>query len=90
LKPNVGSFYPHLQPVTPHTGVWIETNELEWKKICRKVVTPHTGVWIETNCYSWSWPWALVTPHTGVWIETVQLEDMIEEWNSHPPYGGVD
>ena len=34
--------------VTPHTGVWIETDEVRpLMKI--GIVTPHTGVWIETS-----------------------------------------
>ena len=35
-------------PVTPHTGVWIETaSVLAIDKLIG--VTPHTGVWIETH-----------------------------------------
>ena len=37
-------------PVTPHTGVWIETFYDQQKKEWGKV-TPHTGVWIETHCH---------------------------------------
>ena len=34
-------------PVTPHTGVWIET-ALMLILLLILIVTPHTGVWIET------------------------------------------
>ena len=34
--------------VTPYTGVWIETLNLE-QYIMTVVVTPYTGVWIETS-----------------------------------------
>ena len=33
--------------VTPHTGVWIETNIVVYA-LLQLLVTPHTGVWIET------------------------------------------
>ena len=35
-------------PVTPHTGVWIETFQ-RTKQTTLTTVTPHTGVWIETR-----------------------------------------
>ena len=34
--------------VTPHVGVWIETQENR-TTVIRSVVTPHVGVWIETR-----------------------------------------
>ena len=64
--------YPLLAlPVTPHVGVWIETN------IAKQVgdyyyVTPHVGVWIETNKSYLKDDGGNVTPHVGVWIETIQ------------------
>ena len=37
-----------VRRVTPHTGVWIET-EKKHNKFEENWVTPHTGVWIETR-----------------------------------------
>ena len=37
-----------LKPVTPHTGVWIETYFV-YHIVLKLKVTPHTGVWIETG-----------------------------------------
>jgi len=33
--------------VTPHAGVWIETQGRK-QQAKRQIVTPHAGVWIET------------------------------------------
>ena len=55
--------------VTPHTGVWIETNSICQTKLLTGF-TPHTGVWIETLPLPWLPCRLTVTPHTGVWIET--------------------
>ena len=55
--------------VTPHTGVWIETEYLG-SSVHDVTVTPHTGVWIETIKRIPSKTILDVTPHTGVWIET--------------------
>ena len=38
-----------LTMVTPHAGVWIETNCGYAELVVRKIVTPHAGVWIETD-----------------------------------------
>ena len=35
--------------VTPHVGVWIETQKCSYNG-GRSCVTPHVGVWIETPC----------------------------------------
>ena len=34
--------------VTPHVGVWIET-DIEEVSVDGQAVTPHVGVWIETE-----------------------------------------
>ena len=34
--------------VTPHVGVWIETENYE-QMLQQEYVTPHVGVWIETS-----------------------------------------
>ena len=34
--------------VTPHVGVWIETELKQWSDFLDEV-TPHVGVWIETS-----------------------------------------
>ena len=34
--------------VTPHVGVWIET-DIEEVSVDGQAVTPHVGVWIETQ-----------------------------------------
>ena len=55
--------------VTPHVGVWIETESIERRHVLIKV-TPHVGVWIETSKYVPDPINTSVTPHVGVWIET--------------------
>ncbi len=42
IRPIVGGI------VTPHVGVWIETEVERDYSVCR-YVTPHVGVWIETE-----------------------------------------
>ena len=37
-----------ISEVTPHAGVWIETNAVGLLHLT-KYVTPHAGVWIETT-----------------------------------------
>ena len=68
LKLHVISSVQHHE-VTPHVGVWIETDVT----ICsytRLFVTPHVGVWIETLLCVVLHLLSRVTPHVGVWIET--------------------
>ncbi len=48
LKPLRVAKVPLHFLVTPHAGVWIETNLLYFKSLTA-VVTPHAGVWIETS-----------------------------------------
>ena len=61
-----------LRAVTPHVGVWIETQI--WQNIgATDWVTPHVGVWIETYDYVLGAFVTTVTPHVGVWIETMIL-----------------
>ena len=48
MKPTLHALLLHLEYVTPHTGVWIETN-LAAILLLICPVTPHTGVWIETK-----------------------------------------
>ena len=55
--------------VTPHVGVWIETNQTI-ECFCDEEVTPHVGVWIETKQLDNYIKQESVTPHVGVWIET--------------------
>ena len=63
-----------LQPlgVTPHVGVWIETDPATATR-CSPWVTPHVGVWIETSVGSQAGARRFVTPHVGVWIETAHV-----------------
>ena len=62
-----------ISKVTPHAGVWIETQSLIINS-SKKDVTPHAGVWIETRCVTTRGQAGRVTPHAGVWIETGILE----------------
>ena len=55
--------------VTPHVGVWIETENYTLTTIMQNV-TPHVGVWIETSEEEAQKVIDAVTPHVGVWIET--------------------
>ena len=55
--------------VTPHVGVWIETDRVV-RLITEVSVTPHVGVWIETLISMPMHVHYSVTPHVGVWIET--------------------
>ena len=55
--------------VTPHVGVWIETED-RFSHFAKRRVTPHVGVWIETDATSTMSMVFMVTPHVGVWIET--------------------
>ena len=55
--------------VTPHVGVWIETN-VNYLISHIDNVTPHVGVWIETFFKRIVLCRCCVTPHVGVWIET--------------------
>ena len=46
IETNSQSYKKMEQSVTPHVGVWIETERfVPFLNIC---VTPHVGVWIET------------------------------------------
>ena len=47
LKLNLFGLKGTGKTVTPHTGVWIETEILQFQG-AEPDVTPHTGVWIET------------------------------------------
>ena len=38
---------PAVYVVTPHVGVWIETQNMKINQMNNEV-TPHVGVWIET------------------------------------------
>ena len=55
--------------VTPHVGVWIETQKMSNVRE-GLAVTPHVGVWIETVVTTLAGCSSSVTPHVGVWIET--------------------
>ena len=69
LKQKCQYYHQNRQYVTPHVGVWIET-DMRTKEVPRDSVTPHVGVWIETSLSQLvTHAWA-VTPHVGVWIET--------------------
>ena len=58
-----------INTVAPHTGAWIETNDLK-QSTNPKYVAPHTGAWIETGYEGMRQPSRYVAPHTGAWIET--------------------
>ena len=47
LKRSDVSMLLHAADVTPHVGVWIETN-YNIQDYNQESVTPHVGVWIET------------------------------------------
>ena len=48
LKQKCQYYHQNRQYVTPHVGVWIET-DMRTKEVPRDSVTPHVGVWIETQ-----------------------------------------
>ena len=47
LKPLYHSRLAYRRNVTPHVGVWIETDLANRRELWEKV-TPHVGAWIET------------------------------------------
>ncbi len=68
--------------VTPHVGVWIET-QMQDVLGDEDAVTPHVGVWIETNVKDQMGRPYSVTPHVGVWIETPRSARTIQQPMSH-------
>ncbi len=75
--------------VTPFTGVWIETVEVDIDAI-EADVTPFTGVWIETVGGQYIPLKMHVTPFTGVWIETVFILPYFKSYIGHTLHGCVD
>ena len=56
--------------LTPHVGVWIETEQIAAMAPLGINLTPHVGVWIETTLEHYFTNRVSLTPHVGVWIET--------------------
>ena len=75
--------------VTPHVGVWIET-DLLLHPGDDSMVTPHVGVWIETRGWNNMKCQEVVTPHVGVWIETLFGETPYKEERRHTSCRCVD
>jgi len=75
--------------VTPHAGVWIETN-FNPSLLISSSVTPHAGVWIETEIRLYLLRTACVTPHAGVWIETTEKHHIETPEESHASCRRVD
>ena len=57
-------------PVAPHAGAWIETENLRMVT-GSPTVAPHAGAWIETGYPNPSPCNDGVAPHAGAWIETL-------------------
>ena len=76
--------------VTPHTGVWIETDAFRkcpsadfWSRPTRACGLKR--ITIEAKDAK-----EAVTPHTGVWIETPRTAKKTPRTKGHAPHGRVD
>ncbi len=61
-------YKPHVTPVVPHAGTWIEI-ALVLKITMENSVVPHAGTWIEITLSKPGEAADAVVPHAGTWIE---------------------
>ena len=59
---------PHVQPVAPYAGAWIEIAD-SGKEDEGKPVAPYAGAWIEIICAVLLYMEKKVAPYAGAWIE---------------------